>query len=147
MLLTSPSWSAFGFFLITFNTLFFSASLSLLSLFYFQVQSVLFKSYPCLIIHFSNSPIINLKSGSCSNFKFLQYSMNSLNSGGYPLQSSSKVVSIFFFLIFAYFSFLLLPGRPYHGKLPLRKYKRTCPIVSKSSLLDCSTPLCVLILA
>jgi hypothetical protein len=37
-----------------------------------------------------------------------------------------------------YFSFLLLPGNPYQGRLPLKKYNSTCPIVSRSSLLDCS---------
>ena len=89
-------------------------------------------------MHFSNRPMMNLQSGSYSNLRLLQYSMNSLNSEGYPLHNSSRVVSIFFFFILLYFSFLLLPGRPYHGKLPLRKYRSTCPIVSRSSLLDCS---------
>lgn len=64
--------------------------------------------------------------------------MNSLNSGGYPLHSSSSDVSIFFFLMLLYFSFLLRPGRPYQGRLPLKKYSNTCPIVSRSSLLDYS---------
>jgi hypothetical protein len=67
--------------------------------------------------------------------------MNSLNSGGCPLQSSSRVVSIFFFLIALYLSFLLLPGNPYQGNEPLKKYSKTWPIVSKSSLLDYSIPL------
>ena len=64
--------------------------------------------------------------------------MNSLNSEGCPLHSSSRLVSSFFFLILLYFSFLVLPGNPCHGRLPLRKYRRTWPIVSRSSLLDCS---------
>lgn len=86
--------------------------------------------------------------------------MYSLNSAGCPLQSSSRDVSIFFFFIALYFSVLERPGRPYQGRLPRRKYNSTCPIVSKSSLLDYSIyinkiisilwlpiPLCVLTLA
>lgn len=37
--------------------------------------------------------------------------------------------------MFKYFSFLLRPGNPCQGKLPLKKYINTCPIDSKSSLL------------
>jgi len=40
-----------------------------------------------------------------------------------------------------------LPGSFYHGRVPLRKYKTTWPIHSRSSLLDCSFPKCVAILA
>jgi hypothetical protein len=57
------------------------------------------------------------------------------------LQSSAKGVSIFFFLMAAYFSFLDLPGRPYQGNVPFKKYSSTCPIVSKSSRLAYSIPL------
>lgn len=144
--LVSPSGFA-GFFFITFSTLFLRASLSLLNLFYFHVQSINFASNPCLAKHDSKRPIMYLQSGSYSNFKALQYSMNSQNSDGQPSHNSYKVVSIFFFLILLYFSFLLLPGRPYHGKLPLSRYNNTWPMVSRSSLRDYSIPLCVFILA
>jgi hypothetical protein len=47
-------------------------------------------------------------------------------------------VDSFLSLIFSYFSFFVLAGRPYHGRLPLQKYIRTKPRDSKSSLRDYS---------
>tara|TARA_B110000305_G_C19013537_1_gene436067 strand:+ start:232 stop:375 length:144 start_codon:yes stop_codon:yes gene_type:complete len=47
--------------------------------------------------------------------------MYSLNSSGYPLQRFSIGTSVFFFLIFAYFSAFDLPGSPYHGREPIKK--------------------------
>jgi hypothetical protein len=38
-------------------------------------------------------------------------------------------------MILSYFSFLLLARRFYHGRDPLRKYIKTYPRLSKSSLL------------
>jgi len=40
--------------------------------------------------------------------------------------------------MFAYFSAFDLPGSPYHGNDPIKKYNSTCPIVSRSSLRDYS---------
>jgi len=47
-------------------------------------------------------------------------------------------VESFLSLIFSYFSFFVLAGRPYQGRLPLQKYIRTKPRDSKSSLRDYS---------
>ena len=55
--------------------------------------------------------------------------MNSLNSSGWSRLNSSIVVSFFFFLMLAYFSAFDLPGRPYHGKEPFKKYKSTLYIL------------------
>ena len=63
------------------------------------------------------------------------------NSSGNPLVKASIEVDSFLSLIFSYFSFLVLAGSPYQGKLPLLKYINTNPIDSKSSLLDYSIKL------
>ena len=133
----------FGFFLITSSMLFLRASLSLLKRFYFQVQSIILASKVCLFMHLSNKVTQYLQSGSCSNLRLRQYSIYSLNSTGYPLQSSSRDVSNFFFLIFLYFSSLFLPGKFYQGREPRKKYNMTWPMVSRSSRLDYSFPMCV----
>lgn len=52
-----PSSPTLAFFLITFKTLFFSASLSLLKRFYFQVKSKILLSRLCLARHFSNKSV------------------------------------------------------------------------------------------
>lgn len=44
------------------------------------------------------------------------------NSWGKPLQRLSKLVFIFFSLIFSYFCFLVAACSPCQGKLPRRKY-------------------------
>ena len=66
------------------------------------------------------------------------------NSSGKFFVSASIEVESFLSRIFSYFSFLVRAGRPYHGRLPLLKYMRTKPRDSRSSLLDCSIPRCVL---
>jgi len=53
-------------------------------------------------------------------------------------------VDNFLSLIFSYFSFLVLAGRPYQGSYPLLKYIKTNPRLSRSSLLLYSIPKCVL---
>lgn len=63
------------------------------------------------------------------------------------LTSSSIEVFIFISLIISYFSVLSLAFTPYHGSPPLRKYMRTKPRHSRSSLRLYSTPICVLRLA
>ena len=55
------------------------------------------------------------------------------------------LVPSFFSIILSYFSFLLFALRFYHGNDPLKKYINTYPNDSKSSLLPCSIPICVLI--
>lgn len=57
------------------------------------------------------------------------------------------LVTAFLILIYSYFSSFVLAGRPYHGRFPLRKYIKTIPICSKSSLLAYSMPKCVFKLA
>ena len=57
------------------------------------------------------------------------------NSFGKPLHKVSIGVVIFFSIILSYFSFLLLALRFYHGREPLKKYIKTYPKLSKSSLL------------
>ena len=52
----------------------------------------------------------------------------------------AAAASIFAFLMLLYFSCFERPGRPYQGRLPFKKYSRTCPIVSRSSRRDCSNP-------
>ena len=60
------------------------------------------------------------------------------------MHSTSMGVPIFFSLILSYFSFLVTAFSPCHGRLPLLKYISTKPSDSKSSLLLCSMPRCVL---
>ena len=59
---------------------------------------------------------------------------------GRPLHNISTGVDIFFSIILLYFSCLLLAFIPYHGKYPFKKYTKTYPIASKSSLRDYSIP-------
>ena len=73
--------------------------------------------------------------------------MYSLNSSGSPLQRSLKSVLILVSLIFRYLSFMSLALNPYQGREPRKKYRKTFPKDSKSSLLLCSIPRWVLILA
>jgi hypothetical protein len=60
------------------------------------------------------------------------------------LHSDSMVVETFLSLILSYFSFLVLACSPCHGRDPLRKYRRTKPIASRSSLLACSNYLSII---
>ena len=48
-------------------------------------------------------------------------------------------VESFLSRIFSYFSFFVLAGSPYHGRLPRQKYISTNPRDSRSSRRDCST--------
>ena len=57
---------------------------------------------------------------------------------GYPRQSTSTGVDIFFSLIFSYFCFFVAAFKPCQGRLPRLKYIKTYPKLSKSSLLLCS---------
>jgi hypothetical protein len=57
------------------------------------------------------------------------------------------LVTAFLILICSYLSSLVLAGSPYQGRLPLKKYIKTIPIYSKSSLLAYSIPRCVFKLA
>lgn len=63
------------------------------------------------------------------------------------LQSSSMGVDIFFSEMRSYFCLLVAAFSPCHGSDPRLKYIKTYPRDSKSSLLDCSIPKCVFILA
>ena len=63
------------------------------------------------------------------------------------LTRSSIDVLIFISLIISYFSFLSFAFTPYHGRPPLRKYMRTKPRHSRSSLRLCSIPMWVFRLA
>lgn len=56
-------------------------------------------------------------------------------------------VDIFFSDIRSYFCRFVAALRPCHGNEPLLKYIKTYPKDSKSSLLDCSMPKWVFILA
>ena len=47
-------------------------------------------------------------------------------------------VVCFFSPIFSYFCLFVAAFKPCHGKLPFRKYIKTCPKDSKSSRRDCS---------
>jgi hypothetical protein len=60
------------------------------------------------------------------------------------LHKSSILVTAFFILIYSYFSSFVLAGSPCHGNEPLRKYSKTIPIYSKSSLRAYSIPRWVL---
>ena len=63
---------------------------------------------------------------------------NSLSVPGNPLQSSSMGVDIFFSLMRSYFCLFVAAFKPCHGKLPRRKYMKTYPSDSMSSLRLCS---------
>jgi len=57
---------------------------------------------------------------------------------GKPSQSSLIRVVCFFSPIFSYFCLFVAAFNPCQGKLPLRKYMKTCPSDSRSSRRDCS---------
>lgn len=63
------------------------------------------------------------------------------------LTKSSMGVFNFISFIISYFSALVFAFTPYHGNPPFMKYIKTNPKHSKSSLLLCSTPICVFKLA
>jgi hypothetical protein len=52
-------------------------------------------------------------------------------------------VESFLSRIFSYFSFLVLAGSPYHGRLPRQKYIKTNPRDSRSSRRDYSTTIII----
>lgn len=52
-------------------------------------------------------------------------------------------VESFLSRIFSYFSFLVLAGSPYHGRLPRQKYIKTNPRDSRSSRRDYSTKIII----
>ena len=52
-------------------------------------------------------------------------------------------VESFLSRIFSYFSFLVLAGSPYHGRLPRQKYIKTNPRDSRSSRRDYSTTISI----
>jgi hypothetical protein len=66
-----------------------------------------------------------------------------LNSVGYPAHNCSGWVACFRSKIRWYFCFLVLALSPCHGNEPRRKYIKTNPRLSISSLLLCSTPIYV----
>ena len=61
------------------------------------------------------------------------------------MHKTSNYVSIFLSIIFLYFSFFVLAGKLYQGSLPLKKYIKTYPKDSISSLRPYSTPIWVYI--
>ena len=67
--------------------------------------------------------------------------MYSMNSSGKFLHRSSILVFILVSLIFLYFNYLVSAFKPCQGSFPFRKYIKTCPSPSRSSLLDYSTPI------
>lgn len=84
-------------------------------------------------------------SGSCSKSSCLTKSKNCLNSQGKSPESSAEEVCYLISQILVFSSCLFLHFCPCQGRDPLSKYKRTYARVSRSSLLDCSTPRWVLI--
>lgn len=60
------------------------------------------------------------------------------HSHGYPLQSTSIGVDIFFSLMRSYFCLFVAALSPCQGSEPRLKYMRTYPRDSRSSRLDCS---------
>ena len=122
------------------SSFFSSSGLSGCPGFYFLTIQSKTKSYSYPILQkrslksFLRYPI----SGFSSNLRLRQQFRYMANSSGYPFVKASIEVDNFLSLIFSYFSFLVLAGRPCHGRLPLLKYIKTKPKDSRSSLLDYS---------
>ncbi len=76
------------------------------------------------------------------NFRWTTFTKR---SSEFAYRNTSIGVARFVSPIFWYRSLSVSAFKPCHGSEPLRKYINMCPNASKSSLLDCSLPMCVFI--